>query len=181
MLTSNQSHRLPQRGKAPLQACKCKQAASSLTTQATSEKRHRTETPRLQPTCLACYQTSHTRSIEKDSAPLIPGEIDRLDPAQLFCLSTTRPLPPRTHYILFQHHRHRHLTRRSPTIQLPSTLPPGWLAWAWVTCGPPGGVHTLDPGRWEIPFPRGHVPGSFVGWESLALLQGRLIARAARD
>jgi len=45
-----------------------------------------------------------------------------------------------------------------------------------------GYIHTLDPGRWEIPFPfpRGHVPGSFVGWE-VACVTARpfLIARFA--
>lgn len=87
MLTSNQSHRLPQSSKASLQACKCKQAARCIANHS-SDKRESTPS---QPTC---YQTSHTRSsIEKDS-PLIPGEIDRLDPARLFRLSTTTRLPP---------------------------------------------------------------------------------------
>lgn len=169
MLTSNQSHRLPRSSKASLQACKCKQAAPSLTTQATSEKAH----PASQPTC---YQTSHTRSsIEKDS-PLIPGEIDRLDPAQLSRLSTTTRLPPVPPLMIThaQRHRHRHrhrrlTTRRSPNIQVSTAR----LAWAWghMRFSWRGTYHR--PRVLGNPIPRGHVPGSFVGWESLALLHGR--------
>jgi hypothetical protein len=141
-----------------------------------SKPRKRQARKHIQPTC---YQTSHTSRIEKDSHRflLIPGRGQDTLPAQpqLSCLYPTRRQPPPP--ILAQHHRHRHLTRRSPNIQVSTAR----LAWAWGHMRASWRGTCWRPRMLGNSIPRGHVPGSFVGWESLALLHARLIARCALD
>ena len=168
MLTSHQSRRLPQPGKAPPQACKCKQSRAS------DKREWKSHT---QPAKPVTKPRIKTRRIEKDShraLPLIPGgqarTILRPQPAPtLSSLVSTLPIAPNTIAIA-------HLTRRSPKHTGP--LPPGWLAWAW------GHMRASWRGTWlatqgagRIHIPRGHVPGSFVGWR-VACVTARPFGRA---
>jgi len=171
MLTSHQSRRLPQPGKAPLQACKCKQSRAS------DKREWKSHT---QPAKPVTKPRIKTRRIEKDShraLPLIPGgqarTILRPQPAPtLSSLVSILPIAPNTIAIA-------HLTRRSPKHNRSSTARLAGMGMG-VTCGPPGGVHGWRPRVLGTSTSQEDMfRARLLAGESLALLHGRLIARCA--